>query len=146
MTKPQFIRPAITENEILANVRSALREDIGSGDITAALIPADTHATARIITRESGVICGKAWVNAVFSEIDADVELAWQVEDGDAVNEDDVLFTASGSARSILTAERAALNFLQLLSGTATVCQHYATLVKSTDVRLLDTRKTIPGL
>ena len=146
MTKPQFIRPAITENEILANVRSALREDIGSGDITAALIPADTHATARIITRESGVVCGKAWVDTVFSEVDASVELAWQVEDGETVKENDVLFTASGSARSILTAERAALNFLQLLSGTATVCQHYANLVTSTNVRLLDTRKTIPGL
>ena len=146
MTKPQFIRPAIAENEILANVRSALLEDIGSGDITAALIPADTNATARIITRESGVICGRAWVDTVFSEVDASVELAWQVEDGEAANENDVLFTASGSARSILTAERAALNFLQFLSGTATLCQHYANLVKNTDVRLLDTRKTIPGL
>jgi nicotinate-nucleotide pyrophosphorylase (carboxylating) len=146
MKKPLSARSAIPNNGILTNVRSALHEDIGSGDITAALIPPDTRATAQVITREAGVICGKAWVDTVFTEVDPDVELAWQVEDGQTVRETDVLFTASGSARSILTAERAALNFLQLLSGTATLCQHYANLVKGTRVRLLDTRKTIPGL
>jgi nicotinate-nucleotide pyrophosphorylase (carboxylating) len=135
-----------SQNDILNNVRSALQEDIGSGDITAALIPADAVANAQVITRESGVICGRAWVDTVFAQIDADVKLDWQVEDGQAVVAMEVLFTASGSARSLLTGERAALNFLQFLSGTATICRRYADLVEGTGVRLLDTRKTIPGL
>jgi nicotinate-nucleotide pyrophosphorylase (carboxylating) len=144
---PTSINPLlVSQNDILSNVRSALLEDIGSGDITAALIPPGAVATARVITRESGVICGRGWVDTVFAEIDADVKLEWRVEDGQAVVANDVLFTARGSARSLLTAERTALNFLQLLSGTATVCRHYANLVEGTGVRLLDTRKTIPGL
>ena len=136
----------LTESDILTNVRSALLEDIGSGDITAALIAQDARASARVITREDGVICGQAWVNAVFAEIDSEVTLDWLVEDGQAVAANALLFTATGPTRSLLTGERAALNFLQLLSGTATLCRHYASLVQGTDVRLLDTRKTIPGL
>lgn len=144
---PTSINPLlVSQNDILSNVRSALQEDIGSGDITAALIPPGAVATARVITRDSGVICGRRWVDTVFAEIDADVKLEWRVEDGQAVVANDLLFTARGSARSLLTAERTALNFLQLLSGTATVCRHYANLVEGTGVRLLDTRKTIPGL
>jgi nicotinate-nucleotide pyrophosphorylase (carboxylating) len=140
-------KPSTPDNtEIEQNVDKALAEDIGSGDITAALIPAATAGKARVITREDGVICGTAWVDAVFAAIDSSVEIQWQVEDGQSVAADSVLFTASGPARSLLTGERAALNFLQLLSGTATTCRHYANIVEGTGVRLLDTRKTVPGL
>jgi nicotinate-nucleotide pyrophosphorylase (carboxylating) len=131
---------------ILANVRAALAEDVGSGDITAALIPADAVASARIITREDGVLCGRAWVERVFAEIDAGIALSWEAEDGAAIKAGDTLFRANGPARGLLTAERSALNFLQLLSGTATTCKRYAALVAGTNVKLLDTRKTIPGL
>jgi nicotinate-nucleotide pyrophosphorylase (carboxylating) len=131
---------------ILETVRAALREDIGDGDVTAALIPRETMATARIITREDGVICGRSWADTVFAEVDKSIALEWHVKDGQAVAANTVLFTAKGPARSLLTAERAALNFLQLLSGTATTCRRYARLVEGTGVRILDTRKTIPGL
>ena len=146
MQAPQTSPFALTEDEILSNVHSALLEDIGSGDITAALIPKEALGNARVITREDGVICGRRWVDAVFAEVDSAVELEWAVEDGQFVVANSELFTARGSARSLLTAERAALNFLQLLSGTATVCNQYASIVAGTGVRLLDTRKTIPGL
>jgi len=132
--------------DIKANVRAALAEDIGSGDITAELIPVDTLASARIISREAGVLCGKAWVNEVFAAVDPELTLDWSVEDGDQVEANDTLFCANGSARSLLTAERSALNFLQLLSGTATACKRLADIVAGTGVKLLDTRKTIPGL
>jgi nicotinate-nucleotide pyrophosphorylase (carboxylating) len=135
-----------TREQILANVRAAIAEDVGSGDITAALIPAASEARARVITREDGVLCGRAWVDAVFEEIDPAITLAWQVADGDRVAADQELFTLRGPARGLLTGERTALNFLQLLSGTATRCRHYANRVAGTGVRLLDTRKTIPGL
>jgi len=131
---------------ILGNVRAALAEDIGSGDITAALIPADAQAQARVITREPGVMCGQSWVNLVFAQIDPAIRLEWQAGDGDTIGAGDTLFTVNGPARGLLTAERSALNFLQLLSGTASICQRYAALVAGTGVKLLDTRKTIPGL
>jgi nicotinate-nucleotide pyrophosphorylase (carboxylating) len=99
-----------------------------------------------VITREDGVLCGQAWVDAVFAELNADVRVEWQGQDGQSVNAGDVLFTVHGPARSLLTGERCALNFLQLLSGTATTCRRYADRVAGTAVRLLDTRKTIPGL
>lgn len=143
-TRPSEFAP--DPDAVLANVTAALIEDIGSGDITAKLIAADTSGNARVITREDGVLCGKDWVNTVFREVDAQVQLEWQAEDGDKISAGDILFTATGSARSLLTGERAALNFLQLLSGTATACRSYADLVASTKTRLLDTRKTIPGL
>ncbi|TWI58652.1 nicotinate-nucleotide pyrophosphorylase [carboxylating] [Pseudomonas duriflava] len=132
--------------EIQANVRKALEEDIGSGDITAQLIPAERQARAQIITREDATLCGTAWVNEVFRQIDPSVQVEWRVKDGDRVSADKILFTLTGPARSLLTGERSALNFLQLLSGTATRCSYYAGLVKGTSVRLLDTRKTLPGL
>ncbi|MEH6636403.1 MAG: carboxylating nicotinate-nucleotide diphosphorylase [Halioglobus sp.] len=132
--------------QILSNVRAALAEDIGSGDITAALIARDSQATARIITRDDGILCGRSWVDAVFAELDPHVSIQWQAADGDAINAGDSLFTLQGPARSLLTGERCALNFLQLLSGTATTCKRYADLVAGTSVKLLDTRKTIPGL
>jgi nicotinate-nucleotide pyrophosphorylase (carboxylating) len=136
----------INTEDISANVRAALAEDIGSGDITAQLISVDTQATARVICREPGIICGQAWVNEVFAQINPDIEVNWLVKDGQQLSPNDTLFTAQGSARSLLTAERSALNFLQLLSGTATACQQLADIVSGTGVKLLDTRKTIPGL
>ncbi len=131
---------------IQANISAALEEDIGTGDITAELIPAGAIASARVITREDGVLCGRPWTEAVFAAVDQAIALQWRFEDGDSITAGDTLFTARGSARGLLTAERSALNFLQLLSGTATTCRHYADLVAGTGVRLLDTRKTLPGL
>ena len=136
--------PAHTDIE--QQVAAALAEDIGDGDITAALISQNAPADARVICREAGVICGTAWVDEVFRQIDENVKLGWHVSDGDQVAADTQLFELAGRARSLLTGERAALNFLQLLSGTATRCRTYADLVVGTGVRLLDTRKTIPGL
>lgn len=132
--------------EIQANVRAALAEDVGSGDITAQLIPAERDASARIITRENATIAGSAWVDEVFRQVDPRVRVTWQVKDGDRIEADQTLFTLEGPARALLTGERSALNFLQLLSGTATRARHYADLVGGTGVKLLDTRKTLPGL
>lgn len=131
---------------IIANVEAAIAEDIGSGDITAELIPAEEQGEARIITREQAVIAGTAWVDEVFRQVDPEVVVSWQVKDGDRVEPDQTLFTLKGRSRSLLSGERAALNFLQTLSGTATVAAQYADRVAETAVRLLDTRKTIPGL
>jgi nicotinate-nucleotide pyrophosphorylase (carboxylating) len=127
-------------------VRLALEEDIGSGDITAGLVDAEAQSSARVITREPGVLCGTQLVNEVFRQLDPTVVIDWSKQDGDLLSANDELFRLQGNARSILTGERTALNFLQLLSGTATRCQHYADLVEGTGVKLLDTRKTIPGL
>ncbi|MFJ3052909.1 carboxylating nicotinate-nucleotide diphosphorylase [Pseudomonas nitroreducens] len=132
--------------EIQANVRAALAEDVGSGDITAQLIPAERAASARIITRENATLAGTAWVDEVFRQVDPRVQVKWQVSDGEQVSADQTLFTLEGPARALLTGERSALNFLQLLSGTATRARHYANLVDGTGVKLLDTRKTLPGL
>ncbi len=142
--KPQRFQPR--QEDILANVRAALAEDVGSGDITAALIPAGSGARARVITREEGVLCGQAWVDAVFRELDPSIKVSWRAQDGESIGAGDELFSVAGPARALLTGERCALNFLQLLCGTATTCQRYAALVAGTGVRLLDTRKTIPGL
>ena len=141
-----MIDPTIIQQAVTANVQTALTEDVGSGDITAQLIPAETTATATVITRDHAVLCGADWVNEVFKQVDSTVQLQWQAADGDEVEPNQVLFTAQGSARSILTAERCALNFLQSLSGTATLARHYANLVTGTTVKLLDTRKTLPAL
>ena len=132
--------------EIEANVRTALVEDVGSGDITAQLIPADQAASARVITREAAVISGVAWVNEVFRQVDSSVQVRWLVADGERVSANAVLFELEGKARSLLTGERAALNFLQTLSAVATRCQYFADKVADTAVKLLDTRKTLPGL
>lgn len=131
---------------ICENVTAALAEDIGSGDITAQLIPAEQQAKATIITREECVFCGKDWVIEVFAQLDKNVVIKWHVEDGEYVSANSTLFTLSGNARSLLTGERAALNFVQTLSGTATISRYYADLVAHTKVKLLDTRKTLPGL
>ncbi|MGQ7274584.1 carboxylating nicotinate-nucleotide diphosphorylase [Marinobacter sp. V034] len=127
-------------------VSRSLDEDIGTGDITAQLIPEDKRASGRVITREHAVIAGQEWVNEVFRQVDPTITLEWQCSDGDIVKPDQVLFTFHGSARSLLTAERSALNWLQTLSGVATCCHHYASKVAHTNVQLLDTRKTLPGL
>lgn len=148
-TLPDNLSPVLRDqidSTVEANVRQALAEDIGSGDITAALIPETQKSVARIICRDHAVICGRPWFDEVFRKIDPDVQLEWQIDEGERVEPNQVLVVLKGSARSLLSGERAAMNFLQTLSGTATRCQHYANLVSSTDVRLLDTRKTLPGL
>lgn len=132
--------------EIDANVRRALLEDVGSGDITAQLIPAERLAKATVISRDAAVIAGTAWVDAVFRQLDPRVAVHWQVIDGDRVQPNQPLFRLEGPARSLLTGERSALNFLQLLSGVATRARYYADKVADTQVKLLDTRKTLPGL
>ncbi len=131
---------------IRENVSAALAEDIGSGDITAQLIPADQQAKATIITREDCVFCGKDWVIEVFAQLDEKIAIEWNIEDGDLALANSTLFSLNGNARSLLTGERAALNFVQTLSGTATTSRYYADLVAHTNVKLLDTRKTLPGL
>ncbi|MDO8953249.1 MAG: carboxylating nicotinate-nucleotide diphosphorylase [Gammaproteobacteria bacterium] len=130
---------------IQAMVKTALKEDIGSGDITAELISPDTQATAVIITREAMILCGQAWVNEVFHQVDPSIEIGWHYSDGQAVKPKQALLEVRGSARSLLTAERSALNFLQMLSGTATSVQSYVKKIAHTKTQLLDTRKTIPG-
>jgi nicotinate-nucleotide pyrophosphorylase (carboxylating) len=127
-------------------VATALQEDIGSGDLTAQLIPADRIARAAVITREDAVLCGTAWFDEVFRQIDPRVRVTWSVRDGDRVRADQQLCTLDGPARALLTGERTALNFLQSLAGTATVTRRYVDAVAGTKCRILDTRKTIPGL
>ncbi|TQV79514.1 carboxylating nicotinate-nucleotide diphosphorylase [Exilibacterium tricleocarpae] len=132
--------------DVVDSVRRALAEDVGSGDITAGLIPDSKLANARVITRDNCVVCGQLWVDEVFRQLDPGVDVQWSVKDGDRVQANTELFSLRGKAASLLTGERTALNFLQLLSGTATTSRHYADLVEGTNVKLLDTRKTIPGL
>ena len=127
-------------------VTFALQEDIGEVDVTAQLIDPDTTAIATIITRQEATICGQPWVNEVFNQVDSDLEINWSVTEGERVTANQELLRLEGTARSLLTAERPALNFLQTLSGTATTTYRYANLIRHTDSRLLDTRKTIPGL
>ena len=136
----------LTQQYIQQLVDLALKEDIGSGDITAELVRSDANARAVVVSRETGVLCGSTFVDAVFSMLDAEINIDWFKSDGDLLEPDDTLFTVSGNARKILTGERTALNFLQLLSGTATLAYRFANSVEGTSVRLLDTRKTIPGL
>jgi nicotinate-nucleotide pyrophosphorylase (carboxylating) len=133
-------------NDIALTVQRALAEDIGTGDVTANLIPIDKQALATVITREPAVIAGVSWVNAVFQQLDSTLVLDWQVQDGSRVQANDVLFTIRGNARSILTGERSALNFLQTLSATATATASYVDLIAHTPCKVLDTRKTLPGL
>jgi nicotinate-nucleotide pyrophosphorylase (carboxylating) len=127
-------------------VASALREDVGTGDLTAELIPASQNARARVITRENAVICGSAWFHEVFRQVDSRVKVTWKVHDADRVAPGDELCTLEGPARAILTGERTALNFLQMLSAAATITRTYVDAVAGTKCRILDTRKTIPGL
>lgn len=127
-------------------VRNALAEDIGSGDITTELIPEDRDAEARVICRQHATLCGEPWVNEVFRQIDPAAVIEWRHHDGESLSPNDVVFIARGKARSLLTAERTALNFLQTLSSVASRAKTIAAQVKHTGVKILDTRKTIPGL
>ena len=137
--------------EISRAVADTIREDLGgtldpSADITASLIPVNAHNEATIITREHGVFCGKAWADEVFKQLGGEVNIDWHVNDGDHVKPNEVLCTLSGPSRALLTGERNAMNFIQTLSGCATVVAEYAAKIQGTGCRLLDTRKTIPGL
>ncbi|MAT51852.1 MAG: nicotinate-nucleotide diphosphorylase (carboxylating) [Porticoccaceae bacterium] len=132
--------------DISHRVAIALAEDIGSGDITAQLIPAEVNATATIITREQAVLCGSPWVEEVFRQLGPDINLRWQAKEGDDIRPEQVICQLEGNARALLTGERTALNFLQTLSGTATTARHYAAKVAGTGIQILDTRKTLPGL
>lgn len=134
------------EQDIVNSVRFALAEDVGSGDITAQLIPADQIAKAEIITREDCIFCGQAWVEEIFRQLDPQVIIEWHTADGEKASANSLLFTLTGRARSLLTGERTALNFVQTLSGTATTTHEYVQFVAHTNVKLLDTRKTLPGL
>ncbi len=132
--------------DIRTSAARLLAEDVGPGDITAQLIPERQWATAQVISREAAVLCGVAWVDELFRRLDARVKLTWHAADGDALAADSVFLELEGPARSLLTGERAALNLLQTLSGTATRARYYTERVADTGVRLLDTRKTLPGL
>ncbi len=136
----------ITAEYIAKVVTEALAEDIASGDITAELIGADVQARSRIVTREDGILCGTAFALEAFQQIDPSCHVEWAAQDGDAIAADSLVCTLSGPARALLTGERTALNFLQLLSGTASTAGQYAARVAHTGVKLLDTRKTVPGL
>ena len=127
-------------------VAAALAEDIRGGDLTAALIPPEKNGRATVITREAAILCGVPYVEATFRQVDRRVNFNWRVDEGEAVSANQVLFCIDGPARALLTGERTALNFLQLLSGTATAAHRLAQLLQGTGCRLLDTRKTIPGL
>jgi nicotinate-nucleotide pyrophosphorylase (carboxylating) len=124
----------------------ALAEDVGDGDLTAALIPADRQARATVITREDAVLCGIPWFQEVYAQLDPKMTLEWQATDGDPVRPGQTLCRLAGNARSLLTGERTALNFLQTLSGTATLTRRYTEAVAGTGATILDTRKTLPGL
>lgn len=136
----------MTDELILADVRRALEEDIGSGDLTAQLIPEETIARASVIAREEAFLCGTAWFDATFRELDARVRVEWHARDGDRIEKNATLCDLTGPARVLLTGERVALNFLQTLSGVATETRKYVDAVRGTRAKILDTRKTIPGL
>ncbi len=140
-----FMNPP-AESVIQANVRAALEEDVGGGDLTAQLIPADTPAQARVITREDAVLCGAAWFEACFNRVDASTRITWHAADGDRIHAGQALCEIEGPARALLTAERPALNFLQTLSGVATETRRYVDVAAGTRAKIYDTRKTLPGL
>jgi nicotinate-nucleotide pyrophosphorylase (carboxylating) len=129
-----------------AQVDAALREDIGSGDVTAALVPAGQRVRGSVVTREEAVLCGRAWAEEAFRRLDPQVRLSWHAADGERLDVNQVIFEIAGPARAVLTGERTALNFLQLLSGTATATRRLVDAVAGTSCRILDTRKTLPGL
>ena len=134
------------EAEIEQDVRRALEEDVGSGDITAQLIPEDRIWKASVYTRQAAILCGRNWFDAVFKQLDDRVDIRWYADDGEAIVPHQVICTLKGPARCLLSGERTALNFLQSLSGTATLARSYAKQLEGLNTRILDTRKTIPGL
>ncbi len=138
---------ALPEAELIeSDVRRALAEDIGSGDLTAQLLPSDETAVARVLTREPAVLCGQAWAEACFRQLDASVEVRWLAAEGADLAADTVFLEVRGPVRVLVSGERCALNFLQTLMATATVARRYAQAVAGTGTRILDTRKTLPGL
>jgi nicotinate-nucleotide pyrophosphorylase (carboxylating) len=132
--------------EIARNVATALAEDVGGGDLSALLIPSETEARAKVITRETAIVCGTAWFDATFAALSPEAEIRWHVREGETVSPGQLLCAVSAPARRLLTAERTALNFLQLLSATASVTRRYVDAVAGTKARIVDTRKTLPGL
>jgi nicotinate-nucleotide pyrophosphorylase (carboxylating) len=132
--------------DVARQVARALTEDVGTGDLTAALVPVEQAGRSAVITREPAIVCGIPYVESVFEQVDRRVRLEWHIAEGESAAANQLLLTIEGPARALLTAERTALNFLQLLSGTATAAHAYAALLDGTNCRLLDTRKTIPGL
>lgn len=136
--------PPLTDIE--RQVRLALDEDIGSGDVTAQLVPAEQYVNARVISREPAILCGRAWFDACFRLVDSRIRIDWQAEEGASIAANQVLCEIHGPARGLLTAERCALNFLQTLSAVATVTRQYADAVAGTAAAVMDTRKTLPGL
>jgi nicotinate-nucleotide pyrophosphorylase (carboxylating) len=146
-----FARPAnligrVSSDLIARQVAAALAEDLGTGDVTAALVPASQQVRAQIVAREPAILCGTDWVDATFKQLDPAIRLEWIAVDGDRLAADMPVLRLSGPARPILTGERTALNFLQTLSGTATAASRYVEAVAGTGCRILDTRKTLPGL
>ena len=137
---------ALLDAEIERNVAAALAEDVGSGDLTAQLVDADTVSRATIVSREDAVLCGTAWFDRCFAKLDPAISISWRATDGDRVVPDQVLCELAGPARAMLSGERTALNFLQLLSGVATKARRYADAIAGTRAQVVDTRKTLPGL
>ena len=136
----------VPQSHIEENVYQALKEDIGEGDITASLIPEDSFSLATVITREDCVFCGMDWFEEVYQQLDEEIFVEWNIQDGDVVKQGDTICSLSGSTRTLLTGERTSLNFIQTLSATATLAKRYADTVADTNAIVLDTRKTIPGL
>jgi len=147
MNSPFSAELAITlEEEIERNVAAALAEDVGSGDLTAQLVPAGVFTRATVISRENAVLCGSAWFSRCFKTLDPSISITWQAADGDRVVANQTVCEISGPARSLLTGERTSLNFLQMLSGVATKARQFADAVAGTNAQIVDTRKTLPGL
>ena len=146
LARPAHLIGKVDSQLIARQVAAALAEDLGAGDVTAALVPPQQQVRAQIIAREPAILCGTEWVSETFRQLDAAIRLEWQAADGDRVGTDQPVLRLSGHARPILTGERTALNFLQTLSATATAANRYVEAVAGTGCRILDTRKTIPGL
>ena len=138
--------PPTTPVDIVKLVTFCLQEDVGTGDITAELIPIDKTISAKLISKDNGIFCGRPWADEVFRQVDSSLTVKWNIEEGVKLSPNQTLAQIAGSARGILTAERTVLNFLQTLSAVSTMSQYYASLVKHTSVKLLDTRKTLPSL
>lgn len=136
----------IPEQYIQQQVKQALAEDIGNGDVTAKLVPAEQTVSAQVVCREAMTLCGRAWFDEVFLQLNSAINIKWNASDGAGIESNQILCTVQGNARSILTGERTALNFLQTLSGTATITNKYVNAITGTNCKILDTRKTIPNL
>ena len=146
MERENSFSQAMLADAIKTNITSALKEDLGKSDLTSNLLKKNIKGQVQIKTKEKGILCGKAWVDECFKQIDKNIKITWLVEDGESIRENQLICIVEGFIASILMGERVALNFLQLLSGTATSTAHFKNLVRSTSAKIFDTRKTIPGL